>query len=249
LDCLATNKKSTARDIVVEKGQDLFPEAFSLLARYDRMRREQGKAIKHLVQALKLFPHEKRLLRELFLSMRDMPQKKAMKALDSIYDRKRDAAFLLSELKDTPFWGCMRYYAGGKQELPPELYETRLQELAPAERYVMQGDYGKAVDALRETTPELFDFSVLTACEMNLFEQDRITQATLPESWQQAWTAIRQSDGWSGMHVRSIRTLQQQIFSGSAWRKQPSRGTAGDLSHGDVRDKLKRLQELLQLRK
>ncbi|MBR6344066.1 MAG: glycosyltransferase family 2 protein [Selenomonadaceae bacterium] len=249
LDCLATNKKSTARDIVVEKGQDLFPEAFSLLARYDRMRREQGKAIKHLVQALKLFPHEKRLLRELFLSMRDMPQKKAMKALDSIYDRKRDAAFLLSELKDTPLWGCMRYYAGGKRELPPELCETRLQELAPAERYAMQGDYGKAVDALRETTPELFDFSVLTACEMNLFEQDRITQAALPESWQQAWAAIRQSDGWSGMHVLSIRTLQQQIFSGSTWRKQPTRRTASDPSHGDVRDKLRRLQELLQLRK
>ena len=249
LDCLAGNRKSKARDIVVEKGQDLFPEAFSLLARYDRMRREQGKAVRHLVQVLKLFPHEKRLFRELILSMKDMPHVKAMKVLDDIYDRKRDAAFLLSQLKDTPFWDCMRYYAGGQRELPSELYGTRLEELMRAERYAIQGDYGRAMDALRKTTPDLFDFSVLAACEMNLFEQDRITQMALPESWQEAWAAIRRSDEWSGAHVLSIRTLQQQIFSGSARRKQKDRGAAVHSSPVDVRDKLKRLQELLQLRK
>lgn len=167
--------KISLSDALSDDSLQFWPNAYRLLGNLEAMRFNKEKAVDYYIRGMKIFPYNELLLGAFLREFSNMPPTDVIEILNSFYDKKRDAEFLLSVLADMR--GMEKIYLYYAQ------FSDKRDKLTD---FMMAGRYDAAAAEAAERTGRLCNLGIWSAEVMKLPANCELS-VILPFEYRQKW--------------------------------------------------------------
>jgi len=154
----------------------LWPYVYLHLGYLERMRFNDSKAIEYFVEGLHVYPYEEQLLSSLYQCIRGEKPADIIAFINSLYNVKRDAAFLAKVLKKNQSGTVWLYYAQKSGNHVDEAFS-----------YMSGGRFDAAAIEDADRLEALFRLGIVSAEECGVEKTGSPLYAMLPETYRKAW--------------------------------------------------------------
>lgn len=169
------NEEFSLDDAMSDNSLAFWPNAYRILGMLSGMRFEKDKAVDYFLKGLKVFPYDNFLLAALLREFIGLPPEELIQLLNSFFDKKQDADYLLSVLSRIK--GMEKVYL---------YYAQFAAERDKLTDFTMAGRYDAAVAETAERVERLSNLGIWSAETMKL-PAKRELSVLLPFEYRQKW--------------------------------------------------------------